>query len=268
MGNRGKKHLVIPDTQIKPGLPPEHTEHIDWIARFVVEKKPDVIVIIGDWADMESLSSYDKGKKSFEGRTYRADILAANDALQRLMAPIDTEIKRTTSSHRRRWNPRKIVTLGNHENRITRAIENQRELDGLISLDDLFFKQWGFEVYPFLQPVTVDGVCYCHYFCSGVMGHAISTARALITKGHMSQVAGHKQGKDIAHDKRADGTKITAVQVGSCYLHEEGYLNPQTNDHWRGVMVLNEVRNGEFDDMAVSLDFLKERYGKTEKERA
>ena len=50
------------------------------------------------------------------------------------------------------------------------------------------------------------------------------------------------------------------MQVGSCYLHDEGYLNPQTNKHWRGVMVLNEVNNGAFDDMAVSLDFLREKY--------
>lgn len=251
------RHIIIPDTQIKPGV---DVSYIPWISQYIIDKKPDVLVIIGDWADMASLSSYDKGKKSFEGRTYRADILAANDALQALMAPIQAEQERLLKNKRKAWNLRKIVTLGNHENRIDRMIELHRELEGTYSVDDLFFKQWGFEVYPFLKVVVVDGVAYCHYFCSGQMGYAITTARAMISKGHMSQVAGHRQGKDIAHDKRADGTKITAIQVGSCYLHEEGYLNPQTNDHWRGIMVLNDVRNGSFDDMAVSLDFLKERY--------
>ena len=255
-----RKHLIIPDTQIKPGLPAEHTAHIDWISRYIVDKKPDVLVIIGDWADMPSLCSYDKGKKSFEGRTYREDILAANDALQRLMSPIDVEIARCASSHKKRWLLRKVVTLGNHEHRINRAIETQRELDGLISTDDLFFKQWGFEVYPFLKQVTIDGVCYCHYFCTGVMGYPMTTAQAMLTKGHMSGVAGHKQGKDIAHGKRLDGSRITTMQIGSCYLHEEGYLNPQTNDHWRGIMMLNEVVDGEFDELPVSLDFLKSKY--------
>jgi hypothetical protein len=165
--------------QLKPGVP---TEHIDWISRYIVEKKPDVLVIIGDWADMSSLSSYDKGTKSFEGRTYRADILAANDGLQKLMAPIDAEIERCTKSHKKRWNLRKIVTLGNHEHRINRAIETQRELDGLISTDDLFFKQWGFEIYPFLQPVVVDGIAYCHYFGSGVMGRPSHLGRALLRR--------------------------------------------------------------------------------------
>jgi len=256
--DKPRKHLVIPDTQIKPGVP---LEHIDWIAKFAIEKKPDVLVVIGDWADMPSLSSYDKGKKSFEGRTYRNDILAANDALQRFMAPIDAASKHTETSHRKRWKPRKIVTLGNHEERINRAVELQRELEGLISTDDLFFKQWGFEVYPFLQPVVVDGVAYCHYFPSGVKGLPTNSARMLLTKHHMSCFAGHLQGKDIAYGKRADGTKITAIIAGSCYLHDEPYLGPQGNQHWRGVYMLHEVQGGQFDEMPVSLRFLQERYG-------
>lgn len=252
-----KRHVVIPDMQLKPGVP---TEHIDWISKYIVEKRPDVIVVIGDWADMPSLSSYDKGTKSFEGRTYRADILAANDGLQRLMAPIDAEIKRRVEQHLARWNPRKIVTLGNHEHRINRAIETQRELDGLISTKDLFFEQWGFEVYPFLRPVSVDGVVYCHYFSSGVMGRPITTARALLTKKHMSCVAGHQQGYDVSTDHRADGTRITGIIAGSAYLHDEAYLNPQTNQHWRGIIMLNEVENGSFDTMPVSLDYLRRKY--------
>lgn len=254
-----RKHLVIPDTQIKPGVP---IDHIDWISKYAVEKTPDVIVIIGDWADMSSLSSYDAGTKSFEGRTYRADILAANDALQRLMAPIKAESERRTRLHEARWNPRLIVTLGNHENRISRAIEMDRKLDGLISEDDLFFKQWGFEVYPFLKPVVVDGIAYCHYFVSGQMGRPVTSARMLLQKHHMTCFAGHQQGRDIAYGKRADGSRITGFIVGSCYLHDEPYLNAQSNEVWRGIYMLHEVDNGSCDEMPVSLNFLREKYGK------
>lgn len=252
-----KRHLVIPDTQIKPGVP---LEHLDWLAQYAIEKKPDAIILIGDWADMSSLSSYDVGTKSFEGRTYRDDILAANDALQRFMAPIEAASKKTITSKKKHWEPRKIITLGNHEHRISRAIELDRKLDGLISTDDLFFKQFGFEVYPFLQPVTVDGVVYCHYFCSGVMGRPITTARSLLTKLHQSCFAGHQQERDIAYGKRADGTRMTAIIAGCCYLHDEAYLNPQTNNVWRGCYMLNEVEGGTYDEMPVSLRFLREKY--------
>jgi calcineurin-like phosphoesterase family protein len=253
------RHLVIPDVQLRPGVP---TQHLDWIRQYVIEKKPDVLVIIGDWADMASLSSYDIGKKSFEGRNYRDDILVANDALQRFMAPIEEEQKRLIHDKKKRWNLRKVITLGNHENRINIAIENDRKLEGLISTDDLLFAQFGFEVYPFLKPVTIDGVAYCHYFVSGVMGRPVTTARALLTKHHMSCFAGHQQDRDIAYGKRADGTRLTAIIAGSCYLHDEGYLNAQTNEHWRGVFMLNEVKDGAFDEMPVSLRFLEEKYAK------
>jgi hypothetical protein len=254
-----KRHLVIPDLQVKPGV---DLAYIDWIAQYVIDKRPDVLVIIGDWADMPSLSSYDEGKKSFEGRTYRDDILSANDALQRLMAPIEAEIRRRIEKHRPRWSLRKIVTLGNHENRINRAIEEDRKLDGLISTDDLFFKQFGFEVLPFLRPIVVDGIAYCHYFCSGVMGRPVTTARALLVKKHMSCIAGHQQGYDVATDHRADGQRITAIIAGSAYPEDQPYLNDQTNKHWRGILMLNEVVDGSFDEMKVSLNFLKERYAK------
>lgn len=251
--------MILPDTQIKPGA---DLAYIDWIAQYIIDKKPDVLVLLGDWADMPSLSSYDKGKKSFEGRTYRDDILAANDALQRLMAPIEREMERIQRRRITRWRLRKIITLGNHEDRINRAIEEDRKLDGLISTDDLFFKQFGFEVYPFLKPVVVDDIAYCHYFCSGVMGMPITSARALLTKKHMSCIAGHQQGYDVATAHRADGKRITAIIAGSGYPHSESYLNDQTNQHWRGILVLNEVCDGAFDEMKVSLNFLKERYAK------
>src|SRR6187431_2812527 len=63
----GTTHMVIPDVQSKPGV---QNDHLTWIGAYAVEKKPDVIVCIGDFWDFPSLSSYDKGKLSFEGRRY------------------------------------------------------------------------------------------------------------------------------------------------------------------------------------------------------
>jgi hypothetical protein len=251
--------------QLKPGVP---TEHVAWISQYIVSKKPDTIVIIGDWADMSSLSSYDVGKKAFEGRKYTEDIKIANECLATLMAPIEAERARLLRNKEKSWNPRLVVTLGNHEERINRAVNDDRKLEGLISIADLRFKEWGFEIYPFLEVATVDGVAYCHYFVSGVMGRPITSARQILQKKYMSCVAGHQQGYDIATAYRGDGTRITAIIAGSCYLHDEDYLNPQSNKHYRGLVVLNEVNDGQFDEMKVSLGFLRERYGKGKKQAA
>lgn len=249
---------MIPDCQVKPGKP---IEHLRWINRFLLEKKPDVLVVIGDFADMSSLSSYDVGKKCFEGRTYKADIEEANKALALLMAGVKEEQDRIKHNKKRPWKLRKVVTLGNHENRINVAIDTDRKVDGLMSTDDIEFKKYGFEVYPFLKPVVIDGIAYCHYFTSGILGRPVTSARMLLQKHHMSCFAGHQQGRDIAYAKKADGSKLTGIIAGSCYLHDEDYLGPQGNECWRGVYVLHEVNNGSFDEMPVSLRFLEERYG-------
>lgn len=251
------KHMVIPDTQIKPGVP---TDHIIWAAKYAIDKKPDVIVQIGDWADMSSLSSYDVGKKDFEGRQYTTDIECANQSLADFMRPIRKEQERLRRNRDKQWNPTFIYTRGNHEQRIAKAINNDRKLEGLISFDDLDFERHGWEVYPFLEPAVVDGIAYCHYFVSGVLGRPVTTARALLAKHHMSCIAGHQQGRDIAYGNKANGNRITGIIAGSFYQHDEAYLNHQTNNHWRGIYMLHEVEDGSFDEMPVSIKFLKEKY--------
>ena len=49
------RHLIIPDTQIKPDCP---IEHMYWAGRYAVAMKPNVIVHLGDHWDMPSLSLF------------------------------------------------------------------------------------------------------------------------------------------------------------------------------------------------------------------
>jgi hypothetical protein len=250
------KIAVIPDAQVKKGVP---IDHLLYIGKYLAEKKPDVIVNIGDFWDMPSLSSYDKGQKSFEGRRYNDDIESGNLAMDLFMQPIRKEIKRLKNNKKKQWNPRFIFTLGNHENRITRAVEKDAVLEGVIGYKDFNLTDW--EVHDFLEPVIVDGVAFAHYFTSGVMGRPVSSANALLTKKHMSCVMGHVQDRSIAYSKRADGTQMTGLFSGICYQHDEEYLNSQTNGSWTGMWMLHNVKDGAFDEMPVPLSYLKDKYG-------
>jgi len=78
-------HMFIPDIQAKPDV---DFTYLKAIGNYMVAKKPDVVVCIGDFADMESLSSYDRGLKSFEGRSYQKDIWAAREAMDALLTPL------------------------------------------------------------------------------------------------------------------------------------------------------------------------------------
>lgn len=251
-------HAFIPDLQIKPGV---DLSYLGNIGRYLAAKKPDRIILIGDVADMPSLSSFDIGTKAFEGRSYKADVESVHEGMALLMNPIFQEQARLVAGGRKRWKPELILTLGNHEERINRAVNIDRKLDGLISIDDLGYHTLGWKVFPFLEVVVRDGVAYSHYFTSGVMGRPVGTAAAQLNKKHMSCVSGHQQGRQIAYGRRADGTEMTSIIAGSCYPHQESYLGVQGNQHWRGMYMFHNVHEGSFDEMAVPLEYLKETYG-------
>ena len=251
------KHLIIPDTQVKPNSP---TDHLRWAGLYAAEKKPDVIVHIGDHFDMPSLSSWDVGKKSFEGRRYKDDIEAGIHAMEVFLQPIRDEQKRLKVNKHKQWRPRMVYTLGNHENRIERAIESDPKLDGLIGYKDLQLEEMGFEVYDFLDVVIIDQIAYAHYFTSGIMGRPVSSARNMLSKKMMSCIMGHVQDRDIAYGRRADGTNILGLFSGIYYQHDEDYLTPQTNSSWRGIWMLNEVANGGCDELPVSMNYLRNKY--------
>lgn len=251
------KHLIIPDTQVKPNSP---TDHLRWAGLYAAEKKPDVIVHIGDHFDMPSLSSWDVGKKSFEGRRYKDDIEAGIHAMEVFLQPIRDEQQRLKVNKHKQWRPRMVYTLGNHENRIERAIESDPKLDGLIGYKDLQLEEMGFEVYDFLDVVVIDQIAYAHYFTSGIMGRPVSSARNMLSKKMMSCIMGHVQDRDIAYGRRADGTNILGLFSGIFYQHDEDYLTPQTNSSWRGIWMLNEVANGGCDELPVSLNYLRNKY--------
>lgn len=253
------KHMVIPDTQIRPTSP---IDQMIWAAKYAIEKKPDVIVHLGDHWDMESLCTYDYGKKEHEGKRIVADLDAGFEALKVFTDMINAESARVKRNKQKQWNPRLVFTLGNHENRINKAVEMDAKLEGLLDISMLCLDELGWEVYDFLEPVVLDGIAYCHYFVSGVMGRPVSSARLMLNKKHMSCVMGHVQDRDIAFAKRADGKRLTGIFAGVFYEEEQPYLSVQTNESWAGIWMLNEINDGAFDEMPVSLSYLKEKYGK------
>lgn len=248
------KILVLPDVQAKHG---NDFGFLTSIGNYIVSKKPDVIVCIGDFADMESLSTYDRGLKSFEGRSYQKDIQAAREAMDALLTPMYEFNANAKKTKHKLYAPRMVLTLGNHENRINRAINEDRKLDGLISTDDLPYQD--FEVIPFLKVIVIEGIAFAHYFVSGSMGKPIGSAQALLNKKHMSCIAGHQQGRQVAFGKRADDKEMTAMIIGSCYDHKESYLGEQ-GAHWNGLYLLHNVVDGSFDECSVPLQYIKDNY--------
>lgn len=250
--------LVLPDCQVKAT---HSTEYLRSIGNYLIEKQPDVIVNIGDFADLPSLSSYDVGKKSFEGRRYKDDVAAVHTAMDNLLGPMNEYNQRQRKNGKKQYKPRMVLTLGNHCNRINRVINDDPKLEGVISINDLKYKEYGWEVHDFLNVVVISGIAFSHFFTTGLLGRPCSSAAIQLAKKHQSCISGHQQGFQMHTAHRADGVRLTSIIAGSCYLHDEDYLGPQGNRHWRGILMLNDVTpDGEFDILPVSLKYLQEKY--------
>lgn len=239
-------HMIIPDCQVRCDV---DYSHLKWVANYACEKRPQTIVCLGDFADMPSLSSYDVGKRKAEGKRLKSDIDSVHEAMHFLSAPLN-EIR----SEQR---PRMVMTMGNHEDRITREIENNPKLEGMFDTGVLQYQENGWETHKFLTVVKINGIEYSHYFVSGVLGRPVTSAMALLRRRHCSAVMGHVQKIDIAVHPQ---TEQIGIFAGICYQHDEDYLSPQGNSTKRGIWMFHEIHDGTFDLMFVSLDFLKRKF--------
>ena len=258
--------VVIPDSHAQPGV---SNERFTLLGRMICSVLGSATskalgVNIGDMFDLPSLNSFDKpGSKSFEGRRYADDIASGLDA-QRLLYKEIEDYNRPRRGDARldiEWH----YTLGNHEARITRAIESDpTKLEGVMSLDELTEDQpipW--TVHPFLKPVFLGGVGFCHYWVSGVMGRGVSgesPAATLLRKQMTSCVQGHSHVLDFSERTTANSKKLSALVCGY-YGPYEHWAGPQVNSLWtHGISVLH-VQDGSFDWEWWSLRRIQNAFG-------
>ena len=248
--------LVIPDTHADPL---HSNDRFTTLGNFIVSRKPEIIIQIGDFATMSSLSSYDVGKRKSEGRRYADDIEVTIDAQEKLFDPIHKDNRGRTRS---KYEPELHITLGNHEDRINRAANDDPALYQYLTTDDLKFKEYGWNVVPFKQFLNIRNINFTHYFPNGLMDRPIggqNPARGILQRWHCSGVQGHSHVFNTATDVKADGTRITAVVAGCYFEHGEDFVSDSIQrTWWRGVVMLNNVNmKGEFDLEQVSLESMK-----------
>jgi len=254
-----KTHLIIPDQHAHPKY---NNKRAEWLSELINDVRPDVVVNIGDAADMPSLCSYDKGTKSFIGRSYEQDINAHLDFQEKLFSSLRKKKKKL---------PRRIFIEGNHDHRIKRAIEVQPELEGErfgVSFRDLDLARHYNDVveYDGATPgiINVDGVSYSHFLVSGVLGRAISgehPAYTLLSKNFTSCTVGHLHTADLCFRTDTNGNRRIGLVCGVFQDWDAHFAGQANRIWWRGVVVKRGVDKGNYDPEFISIDQLRKEYG-------
>lgn len=242
-------HLIIPDPHAHPDF---NNDRFEALGNLVADLRPDHVICMGDWPDMPSLCSYDRGTKGFEGRRYAKDIESSVDAQDRFFRPIRARKKRL---------PEFWMLEGNHDNRIRKAINaNASQLDGVISINDLQFAEygWNFVEYDGSTPgiLELDGIAYSHFFTSGVMGRPIGglhPAYQLLSKQYQSCTQAHVHTTDYCVRTNASGRYIHGLVAGCMIDYYADWAGEANRLWWKGVIVKRNVEQGSYDPEWIGL---------------
>lgn len=247
-----KTHLVISDYHDVP----EHNSGRDvLLGKLIADLRPDVLVQLGDFSDMASLSSHEKGYKA---TTYKKDVDSALRSQDILF-----HYARKTKKGR----PTTYWFDGNHEDRITRTITVAPELAGALDLKHLRMPRAWDEYVPyrgnFPGTKSIDGIEYCHFAVAGVSGRPIGGERhaaSLVSKRLTTTVVGHSHTLDFHVKVRGDGSKVIGLSC-PCAMDYKASWAGQSGDVWsQGVVILHDVDNGTFDLEYLSMKRLKDVY--------
>mgnify|MGYP003628997102 CR=1 FL=1 len=245
--------LVIPDTQVSPGVP---TDHLTDIGRAICEYLPDYVVHLGDHWDMKSLNRWvPRGGLEIEGTRILKDLEAGNTALHKITNPIHAFNKR----RKKKYKPKLHFIMGNHEERLLRYVRENSCLEGVFGPHSFDLEGW--TVHPFLHLFNIQEVYFTHYFANPNSGRPYAgTAHSKLRNVGLSMVMGHQQGLDLAIRMLPNGQQQRCIVAGSCYAHREIYRGPQGHENFQGVLILNDLKGSSYDLMELSLRYLKKKF--------
>ena len=255
MRRKGRRTaLIIPDAHASPDY---GNARFDWLGRLAQELDPDYIVCLGDWWDFPSLSKHDPlGSRTMEGVRYSSDLASGHDGMARFF------------NGYQRAGARKLFFLGNHDVRPDIAANQDPRWDGTISTADLRLKEYGWEVTPYRETTTLEGISISHHMTAGLMGRPIGgehMAAALVKKKHVSCIVGHSHIYQHFEHTRGDGQKIFGLSAG-CYSHphygrdnnlRSNWCRDTSEMWWRGVVILSDLDGHGYYDSIESITMRK-----------
>jgi len=224
------KVVCFTDAHNQPTLP---QDRFVWLARFINHEKPDYVVDSGDFDDFHSLCSHERNETE-KGRVKPALLtdLSYSAKARELINDVLT------------CNPRKMVTLGNHEDRLWLYENLNREVQGLATSHYLdILNKHGWDCTRYGEYLTLHGVDFTHCPFNG-MGRPVggdNVAKQAAEKSVADVVFGHTHQMTIvtAH-KFGNNRSVTAYNLG-CYMPDgyvPNYAKNTRKEFWYGSHVL------------------------------
>ncbi len=226
-----KRAIILPDVHIDEKVSPIYKI----VKKLIKDIKIDEIILLGDFADIASLSAWDYDKKRpMEGRRYKKEMTTLNNELDFLQ----------------KYSKKITYLEGNHEFRIERYLDKNPEMEGLIELkEQLSLDKRRIKFIKFNKLYKLGKCRFTHGMYTGKY-HATKHLQALgcsIVYGH-----GHRAQSDMMCMKMQD--PIMAYGLGCLCDKQPDYLKNRPSN-WINQFAIYEWsdKTGDFNIYPVNI---------------
>jgi len=259
-----KRILCIPDAHVTPD--DKDMWRFNALGKLIVERRPDLIVQLGDFVSLESLSHWDQNKRLLmEHRRYKKDIAAGKDAIKRIFDPLFTLQKKQKDWKMKVYRPKTLWFEGNHEAWATQYIEQHPEMCGSVNVaSDLGLTEMGMSALPYRSVITTNGISFCHapmMANNKATGGKYALNRASELHNN-SIVFAHLHRYESLNVQRNDTKNISMSLCCGCFFVDTPlYAQGSHGAYWKGVTLLHQYDYGLFDTEQISIERMKHGYG-------
>lgn len=232
-----------------------------YLGQYIIEKKPDYIVFMGDFLTFQCLSGWDRDKRmKMEGKRYKKEIDTGNKALDIIFYPLNELQDRQRKNKEKIYRPEIIYLNGNHENRLDRYLESDPTFEGLVSVDqDLKLRERGIKFIPYREYYYINDIAFTHIpfnKAKEISGVNITKKVSQVMFG--SVVFAHTHCKAEENFKRHGQDDLQQVLVVGCFFEdEEDYIHGRIIEYWKGLVLLDSFKPGRFDMETTTLEKMR-----------
>jgi len=256
-------NLILPIGDIHDK--PEHNkDRLKYLSKFIVDKQPTHILIMGDFLTLDCLSFWDKDKRrKMEGKRYVDEVESANQAMDIIFNDVELYNRSQVRHKKKQYKPELIYLMGNHEDRLDRYLDYNPTMAGMIGIEkDLDLIGRGFTIIPYREYTYINGIAFTHIPFNGaapISGINICRKAQMVTVD--SIVFAHTHNKNEDNIKRHGQTQLQQVFNCGCYFEEiDDYMHGRMENYWKGVCLLKNYKPGAFSKEEYSLDELNGTY--------
>ncbi len=253
--------LPIGDTHTHPG---DNSKRLQALGNYIVDKKPDVIVIMGDWFDFDSISKFNEpGSITREGMRLRKELDVGAMGYKIMLHELSYYNKQQAKHKHKQYLPEVIFLKGNHEFRLDKLAENNAIFSGAFSIEKELNQVYPTTMVEYGEYIDIDGILFTHIpFKAGrPLASVVNTTGATLDLVDKSVIFGHTHRLEVKEKRRAGSYNlIRAINVGCLFENIPNYAKNDNPAWWKGLVPITSYGKGEFDFSTLSMTQLKKQY--------